>query len=168
MKTDEHKKMISERTKAAMNTEIVRKHHSESQRKRFQREEERIKSSIRSKEIMSRTGMKDLISERTKEAMKRIPREELVSTKNMTNEEVIEYRKRVGRAISAVFTEETKNKIIAAINKHYKEDYFLQCKMITATRKNTLKRMSQIQAMCTDYLKAINCYRVIPEFPINV
>ena len=168
IQTEENKNKISERTKRAMQTDIVKKHHSEAQKKRFQRKEERLKSSIRSKEIMSRDGMKQLVRERTKQAMASIPKEELVSTKNMTPEQIVDYRRRIGQKISENYNEETKRKCLESREKHFANNIEAQNKIIFAIRKNNLKKISEPQKIVTDFLKSNNNFDIVEEYPINI
>ena len=168
IQTEENKNKISERTKRAMQTDIVKKHHSEAQKKRFQRKEERLKSSIRSKEIMSRDGMKQLVRERTKQAMASIPKEELVSTKNMTPEQTVDYRRRIGQKISENYNEETKRKCLESREKHFANNIEAQNKIINASRNNQLKTISEPQRVVTEFLQSYGEFDIVEEFPINV
>ena len=168
IQTEENKNKISERTKRAMQTDIVKKHHSEAQKKRFQRKEERLKSSIRSKEIMSRDGMKQLVRERTKQAMASIPKEELVSTKNMTPEQIVDYRRRIGQKISENYNEETKRKCLESREKHFANNIEAQNKIINASRNNQLKTISEPQRVVTEFLQSYGEFDIVEEFPINV
>lgn len=168
IQTEENKNKISERTKRAMQTDIVKKHHSEAQKKRFQRKEERLKSSIRSKEIMSRDGMKQLVRERTKQAMASIPKEELVSTKNMTPEQILDYRRRIGQKISENYNEETKRKCLESREKHFANNIEVQNKIINASRNNQLKTISEPQRVVTEFLQSYGEFDIVEEFPINV
>lgn len=168
IQTEENKNKISERTKRAMQTDIVKKHYSEAQKKRFQRKEERLKSSIRSKEIMSRDGMKQLVRERTKQAMASIPKEELVSTKNMTPEQTVDYRRRIGQKISENYNEETKRKCLESREKHFANNIEAQNKIINASRNNQLKTISEPQRVVTEFLQSYGEFDIVEEFPINV
>ena len=168
IQTEENKNKISERTKRAMQTDIVKKHHSEAQKKRFQRKEERLKSSIRSKEIMSRDGMKQLVRERTKQAMASIPKEELVSTKNMTHEQILEHYKKIGQKIHENYNEETKLKCQKSTQEHFFNNIKAQNKAINGFRNGQLKKISAPQKMVSDFLKSYKDFDVIEEFPINV
>lgn len=168
IQTEENKKKVSERTTQAMHTDVVRKHHSEAQKKRFQRKEERLKSSIRSKEIMSRDGMKQLIRERTKKAMASIPRKELISTKNMTHEQILEHYKKIGQKIYENYNEETKLKCQKSTQEHFFNNIKAQNKAINGFRNGQLKKISEPQKIVSDFLKSYKDFDVIEEFPINV
>lgn len=168
IQTEENKNKISERTKRAMQTDIVKKHHSEAQKKRFQQKEEKLKSSIRSKEIMSRDGMKQLVRERTKQAMASIPKEELISTKNMTPEQIVDYRRRIGQKISENYNEETKRKCLESREKHFANNIEAQNKIINASRNNQLKTISEPQRVVTEFLQSYGEFDIVEEFPINV
>lgn len=168
IQTEENKKKVSERTTQAMHTDVVRKHHSEAQKKRFQREEERLKNSLRGKEIMSREGMRQLVSERTQQAMDLIPREKLCPTKNMTPEQIVDYRRRIGQKISENYNEETKRKCLKSREKHFANNIEAQNKIINASRNNQLKTISEPQRVVTEFLQSYGEFDIVEEFPINV
>ena len=168
IKTKENREKISKRTRQAMQSQIVKKNHSIGQKKRFQREDERKKRSILSKEIISRPGMKEFISKQTKKAMSKIPSYELVATKNMTNSEKKDFYKAIGEKISIGYNKKVYEKMIKSRNQHFSNNKKAQGKIITQTRKRNLLNMTVPQKKVTQFLYELNAFTVIPEFPINV
>ena len=94
---------------------------------------------------MSREGMRQLVSERTQQAMDLIPREKLCPTKNMTPEQIVDYRRRIGQKISENYNEETKRKCLESREKHFANNIEAQNKIINAARNNHLKTISEPQ-----------------------
>lgn len=83
-KSESNRRLISQKTKEAMQKESVKAHASKAQKERFAKLEEREKSKERSIEVMSRPEMREKISAATKKAMQTIRMEKSFQDKMIT------------------------------------------------------------------------------------
>lgn len=166
--TEQNKIKISEKTKEAMQTSVVKQNCSNAQKQRWQREEELIKRSVISQEIIQRPGMRQYISERTKESMSKLNTKELCNPAKLMNEvEKKQFYSKIGKTISERYNDNTKNKCIATRKNTFK-DKNKQEKFIESTRKKLLKQKSTIQLLIDNYFKHTLNIDINEEYPINL
>ena len=167
IKSAENRKLVSERTRLAMQNQEVKQHQKMAQAERWKRQEEHQKASVAVKKVMARPKQKEKISQATKLAMSKIDRSKLNPTKNMTQEEILIYREKISKSKKASYNSDIKERFRKTRKETFK-NRDTQEKFINSFRNNLIRNKSQIQALVEYFVKNELNLQCIDEFPINI